>query len=114
MIEVPNKSASLVAQAPKKSPHEPLNRTLKLGVGVATGYATCGRVGFEGRYEYAAIGTVTNLAARLCSEAEGGQVLISQRIATLLEGRLQAELKGNIEFKGIAKPVPTWVVRSLQ
>jgi adenylate cyclase len=87
---------------------------LQLGVGVATGYATCGRVGFEGRYEYAAIGTVTNLAARLCSEAEGGQVLISQRIATLLDGRLQADLKGNIEFKGIAKPVPTWVVRSLQ
>ncbi len=87
---------------------------LKLGVGVATGYATCGRVGFEGRYEYAAIGTVTNLAARLCSEAEGGQVLISQRIATLLEGRVEAGLMGNIEFKGIAKPVPTWAVRALR
>jgi len=86
---------------------------LQLGVGVAMGYATCGRVGFEGRYEYAAIGTVTNLAARLCSEAQGGQVLISQRIATLLEGRVQADLVGNIDFKGIAKPVPTWAVRSL-
>jgi adenylate cyclase len=45
---------------------------LALGVGVAAGYATCGQVGFDGRYEYAAIGTVTNLASRLCSEAQGG------------------------------------------
>ncbi len=87
---------------------------LQLGIGVATGYATCGRVGFEGRFEYAAIGTVTNLAARLCSEAAGGQVLISQRIATLLAGRVQADLVGNIDFKGIAKPVPTWLVHALQ
>jgi class 3 adenylate cyclase len=86
---------------------------LQLGVGIATGYATCGRVGFDGRYEYAAIGTVTNLAARLCSEAAGGQVLISQRIATLLEGRVKATLLGEIEFKGITKPVPTWVVEAL-
>jgi adenylate cyclase len=72
---------------------------LQLGVGVATGYATCGRVGFEGRYEYAAIGTVTNLAARLCSEAEGGQVLISQRIATLLDGRPEGQhrIQGDCE-----------------
>ena len=86
---------------------------LQLGVGIAAGYATCGRVGFEGRFEYAAIGTVTNLAARLCAEARGGQVLISQRIATLLDGRVQAELIGNIEFKGISKPVPTWLVHRL-
>ena len=87
---------------------------LRLGVGIATGFATCGRIGFEGRYEYAAIGTVTNLAARLCSEAQGGQVLISQRIATLLEGRLQAEPLGEVQFKGIIKPVPIWLVQGLQ
>jgi adenylate cyclase len=87
---------------------------LRLGVGIATGYATCGRVGFEGRYEYAAIGTVTNLAARLCAEAQGGQVLISQRIATLLDGRVQAQPLGEVQFKGIAKPVPIWVVEGLQ
>lgn len=86
---------------------------LRLGVGIATGYATCGRVGFEGRYEYAAIGTVTNLAARLCAEAQGGQVLISQRIATVLDGRVVASPLGEVQFKGIAKPVPIWVVERL-
>jgi adenylate cyclase len=86
---------------------------LRLGVGIAMGYATCGQVGFEGRYEYAAIGTVTNLAARLCSEAKGGQVLISQRVFTMLDGAAHAEHVGDIEFKGIAQPVPTYVVQHL-
>ena len=52
-----------------------------LGVGIAQGYATIGAIGFEGRWDYGAIGTVTNLAARLCGEAEGGQILISSRVA---------------------------------
>jgi adenylate cyclase len=86
---------------------------LRLGVGIATGYATCGQVGFEGRYEYAAIGTVTNLAARLCGEAKGGQILISQRVFTMLDGAAHAEHVGDIEFKGIAQPVPTYVVQHL-
>jgi adenylate cyclase len=86
---------------------------LSLGVGVAAGYATCGQVGFEGRYEYAAIGTVTNLAARLCGEAKGGQVLISQRVHTMLDGAVHADHLGDIEFKGIARPEPTYVVRRL-
>ena len=86
---------------------------LRLGVGVAAGYATCGQVGFEGRYEYAAIGTVTNLAQRLCAEAKGGQVLISQRVHTMLDGAVQAEHLGDKEFKGIARPEPTYLVRQL-
>ena len=86
---------------------------LRLGVGVAAGYATCGQVGFEGRYEYAAIGTVTNLAARLCSEAKGGQVLISQRVFTMLDGAVTAQHLGDMEFKGIARPVPTYLVDKL-
>jgi class 3 adenylate cyclase len=86
---------------------------LRLGVGIATGYATCGQVGFEGRHEYAAIGTVTNLAARLCGEAKGGQILISQRVVTMLDGAVHAEHAGDIEFKGIARPVPTYVVQRL-
>jgi len=86
---------------------------LRIGVGVAAGYATCGQVGFEGRYEYAAIGTVTNLAARLCSEAKGGQVLISQRVHTMLDGAAQVEHVGDLEFKGIAKPIPTYAVQRL-
>ena len=58
-----------------------------MGVDVAAGYATCGQIGFEGRFEYTAIGTVTNLAARLCAEAKGGQVLVSERIITMLQAR---------------------------
>ena len=86
---------------------------LRLGVGVSAGYATCGQVGFDGRYEYAAIGTVTNLAKRLCDEAKGGEVLISQRVFTILDGAVDAEHVGDIEFKGIAKPVPTYRVKRL-
>src|SRR5881628_1763679 len=56
--------------------------TLGFGVGIAMGYATLGRIGFEGRLDYAAIGTVTNLSARLCSEAQSGQILVSQRVYT--------------------------------
>src|SRR5262249_58971493 len=54
---------------------------LSLGVGIADGYATIGAIGFEGRWDYGAIGTVTNLAARLCNEAKGGQVLVTSRVA---------------------------------
>ena len=86
---------------------------LRMGIGVAAGYATCGQVGFEGRYEYTAIGNVTNLAARLCSEAKGGQVLVSERVMTMLDGAATADHLGDIEFKGIARPVPTYVVQSL-
>jgi adenylate cyclase len=86
---------------------------LRLGVGVAAGFATCGQVGFEGRYEYAAIGTVTNLASRLCSEAKGGQVLISQRVLAMLGGAVQCDHLGDIEFKGMAQPVPTYLVQHL-
>jgi class 3 adenylate cyclase/putative methionine-R-sulfoxide reductase with GAF domain len=100
--------AAVLSDSWKRRGHD-----LRLGVGIATGYATCGQVGFEGRYEYAAIGTVTNLAARLCSEAKGGQVLISQRVFTMLDGAAHAEHLGDIEFKGIAQPVPTYVVQRL-
>ncbi len=86
---------------------------LQLGVGVAAGFATCGQVGFEGRYEYAAIGTVTNLAARLCERAKGGEVLISQRVFNMLDGGAQATHVGDLEFKGIAQPVPTYLVQKL-
>lgn len=80
---------------------------LRLGVGVAAGFATCSQVGSEGRYEYAAIGTVTNLAARLCEKAKGGEVLISHRVFNMLDGGVEAEHVADIEFKGIARPVPT-------
>jgi class 3 adenylate cyclase len=86
---------------------------LPLGVGIAQGYATIGAIGFEGRLDYGAIGTVTNLAARLCSEAAGGQILVSARVAAEVEGRLDAESLGPVAFKGLARPVPVWSVRGL-
>ena len=62
-----------------------LGYDLDLGVGIAQGYATIGAIGFEGRWDYGAIGTVTNLAARLCGEAKPGQILVSQRVFAVVE-----------------------------
>jgi class 3 adenylate cyclase len=87
--------------------------SLPLGVGIAQGYATIGAIGFEGRLDYGAIGTVTNLAARLCSEAGGGQILISAGVAAAVEELIDAESLGPITFKGLARPVPVWSVRGL-
>jgi adenylate cyclase len=81
---------------------------LNFGVGIAQGYATLGKIGFEGRFDYAAIGTVTNLAARLCNEAEGGQILISQRVYAAVETLATAEPIGALSLKGFVKPVPAY------
>ena len=86
---------------------------LALGVGIAQGYATIGAIGFEGRVDYGAIGTVTNLAARLCGEAAGGQILISGRVATAVADLVQADEVGALSLKGFARPIPTWSVRAL-
>jgi adenylate cyclase len=87
---------------------------LALGIGIAQGYATIGAIGFEGRLDYGAIGTVTNLAARLCGEAQGGQILISARVAAAVEDMIDAEDVGPITLKGLARPVATWSVRGLK
>ena len=87
---------------------------LALGVGIAQGYATIGAIGFEGRCDYGAIGTVTNLAARLCGEADGGQILISARVAAAVEDLIDAESVGPLTLKGLARPVPVWSVRGLR
>jgi len=75
------------------------------GVGIAQGYATLGQIGFEGRFDYTAMGTVTNLASRLCDEAKNGQILVTQRVAAVLGGLADLELLGNIELKGLSRPV---------
>ena len=75
------------------------------GVGVAQGYATLGPIGFEGRFDYTAIGTVTNIAARLCAEAKDGQILVTQRIASAIGGEAELELIGNVALKGLSRPV---------
>jgi len=87
---------------------------LALGVGIAQGYATIGAIGFEGRWDYGAIGTVTNLAARLCGEARGGQVLVSSRVAGALEDVVDLEDVGTLTLKGFLKPVPVFNARALR
>ncbi|HKZ04496.1 MAG TPA: response regulator [Methylomirabilota bacterium] len=86
---------------------------LGASIGIAQGYATIGAIGFEGRWDYGAIGTVTNLASRLCNEAKAGQVLISAKVATAVEGLIDAEDVGAITLKGLARPVRIWNVRGL-
>jgi class 3 adenylate cyclase len=87
---------------------------LDFGAGIAHGFATIGAIGFEGRWDYGAIGTVTNLAARLCGEAAPGQILISRRLAGLVEDLIEAEPIGDLPLKGFARPVSTFVVRALR
>ena len=87
---------------------------LALGVGIAEGYATIGAIGFEGRWDYGAIGTVTNLAARLCGEAKGGQVLVTSRVAAALEDVIECEEAGPLALKGLLKPVPAFSVIGLR
>ena len=87
---------------------------LALGVGITEGYATIGAIGFEGRWDYGAIGTVTNLAARLCGEAQGGQILISSRMAGALEDLIECQEVGALSLKGLLRPVPTFKVIGLK
>jgi adenylate cyclase len=87
---------------------------LGLGVGIAEGYATIGAIGFEGRWDYGAIGTVTNLAARLCGEAKSGQILVSSRVAGAVEGLADLEEVGVLTLKGLLRPVPTFNVLGLK
>src|SRR6185369_2305978 len=79
---------------------------LALGCGIAQGYATLGAIGFEGRWDYAAIGNVTNLAARLCAEAEGGQVLVDRKTLARVEEQVDASPVGPLTLKGFTQPVP--------
>jgi class 3 adenylate cyclase len=78
---------------------------LGFGVGVDVGYATLGRIGFEGRYQYTAIGTVANLAARLCGEAADGQVLVNARLYGMVEEVVVTEPLGDLSLKGFHRPV---------
>jgi class 3 adenylate cyclase len=83
---------------------------LDFGAGIALGYATCGEVGFEGRSDYAAIGTVTNLAARLADEARGGQILIAPRLYAEIEDDVEVEPVGEFTLKGFRRPVAAFNV----
>ena len=87
---------------------------LGFGVGIAQGYATLGRIGFPGRYDYAAIGTVTNLAARLCASAETGQILVTQKVLDGVLGDVQSREVGPLDLKGLSRPVIVHEVISLE
>jgi class 3 adenylate cyclase len=83
---------------------------LAFGIGIAQGYATLGMIGFEGRVDYAAVGPATNLAARLCDAARGGQILISQRVCTAVEDLVDVEPIGELDLKGLRRTVPAFNV----
>ena len=107
-VAMRSRVASLVAKWKKQG------WDLELGIGIAQGYATIGAIGFEGRWDYGAIGTVTNLAARLCGEAKGGQILVSSRTAAAVEDLIEAEEIGTLTLKGLQKPVPAINVAGLK
>lgn len=86
---------------------------LGLGAGVSMGYATAGLVGFEGHWDYAVIGPVTNLAARLCQRAESSQILVCRRIMAELGEHLEADSLGAADLKGFVRAVEIFSVRHL-
>ncbi len=79
--------------------------TLGFGIGMAQGYATLGRIGFEDRFDYTAIGAVINLAARLCGDAKDGQILVTGRLATAIEEVVEMEDLGEREVRGMSRPI---------
>ena len=87
---------------------------LGFGVGIAQGYATVGAIGFPGRFDYAAIGPVTNLAARLCDEARAGEILVSQRAFTAVDAVVEADPSREHALKGFQRPVTAYNVRGLK
>jgi class 3 adenylate cyclase len=87
---------------------------LGLGIGIEVGYATIGRIGFEGRYDYGVVGPVANLASRLSVQAAAGQILIGQRLFAAVEETVETAPAGNLELKGFARPVAAYEVRALR
>ena len=87
-----------------------LGHEIGFGIGVAHGFATLGTIGFEGRFDYAAIGTVSNVASRLCDEAKPGQILISPRVLMAVERDITVEPIGDFALKGIRRPLTAYNV----
>jgi class 3 adenylate cyclase len=87
---------------------------LGLGIGIEAGYATLGRIGFEGRYDYGALGPVTNIASRLSTHAHGGQILIGQRVFGAVEELVDAVQVGALELKGFGRPITAYAVHGLR
>jgi adenylate cyclase len=106
-IAMRDRTASLSEQWRRRG-HE-----LTLGIGIAVGYATCGEIGFEGRTEYTAIGTVVNLAARICAIAPGGAIYVTNGVCAALDGRVTATPLEDVELKGLSRPVPIFAVTAI-
>jgi adenylate cyclase len=87
-----------------------LGRELGFGAGIAQGYATLGQIGFSERSGYTAIGTVCNVAARLCAAAKDGQILVAQRVAVAVEAATVLEEMGAVALKGLTQPVVAYNV----
>ena len=87
-----------------------LGHEIGFGIGIAHGFATLGTIGFEGRFDYAAIGTVSNVASRLCDEAKPGQILISPRVLMAVEKDITVEPVGDFALKGIRRPLTAYNV----
>lgn len=81
------------------------SRDIGFGIGIAVGYATLGQIGFDRRREYAAIGSVTNLASRLCDEARSGQIVVSRALYGRVEGSVEAAELGDLRLKGFQRPI---------
>ncbi len=91
-----------------------LGHELGFGMGIAHGYATLGRIGFEGRYDYSAIGTVVNLAARLCAEARSGQILVDGKVHIAVETLTDTEPIGELVLKGMQRPVSAFNILAMR
>jgi class 3 adenylate cyclase len=87
---------------------------LGFGVGLSFGYATLGRIGFKGRLDYTAIGTVVNQAARLCAEARDGDILLSQRLADAAAAIIETESLGELTLKGLRQPLPSYRLKAVR
>jgi class 3 adenylate cyclase len=87
---------------------------LDLGIGLAAGYATLGNIGFEGRMDYGAIGNVTNLAARLCGEAMGGQILVDRKTLSRIEELVEVEPRDELTLKGFPRPVAAFNILKIK
>jgi adenylate cyclase len=92
----------------RKQGHE-----LGFGMGISYGYATLGRIGFEGRFDYSAVGTVVNLAARLCEEASDGRILIDGKVLSAIEAVAETQPAGELTLKGLHRPIPAFNVCGL-
>lgn len=102
------------AMAGRTSAWRQRGHQLDFAVGISLGYATIGMIGFEGRHEYGAVGSVLNLASRLSDEAGPGQILMSARAAASVEGLVETERVADLKLKGFAKPVMAYSVRRMK